>query len=298
MIKVFNIERFATHDGEGIRTTIFFQGCSLMCPWCANPESKGLNPVLLHDEAKCHNCHKCEAICHKHAIHFKDETLHHVRSLCDSCKKCEKECIHEAINIAGQNMSVKSIMKEISKDDEYYKASNGGITISGGEPFVQFDGLMKLLKELKSAGYHVAIETTGNYDLKQLQMVQPYIDTFLYDVKHFDNQVHKSIVGVDTTKIQNNLRYLCEKDANKVILRIPVIPQFNYMESFLMDVIDMAKEYHVKEVNFLPYHILGKSKFDKMKEVYPWITQSMDSKVLQKYIKIAKDKGVNLKVGG
>lgn len=298
MIKVFNIERFATHDGEGIRTTIFFQGCSLRCPWCANPESKGLNPVLLHDEEKCSNCHKCETVCHKHAIHFQGDKLHYVSSLCDACKKCEKLCIHEAISVVGQCMSVENILKEVSKDDEYYEASNGGITISGGEPFVQFDELMELLKALKSLGYHIAVETTGNYDLQQLQMAEPYIDTFLYDVKHFDDQVHKSIVGVDTSKIQKNLQWLCEKNAQKVILRIPVIPQFNYIESFLHDVIDRAKELHVKEVNFLSYHILGKSKFDKMKEVYPWIMQSMDPKSLHKYIKIAKDKGVNLKVGG
>ena len=298
MINIFNIERFATHDGEGIRTTIFFQGCPLSCPWCANPESNTMKPVLLHDAKRCVNCRKCEKGCPKHAITWKENKIQHIPSLCDGCRKCEKICANDAISIMGERKSIESIMKEIRKDKAYYDNSNGGVTISGGEPFVQFKELMELLKALKQENYNVAVETTGHYDLSKLELAEPYIDTFLYDVKQFDDTLHKSIVGCDTKQIQDNLKWLCSKNANKVVLRIPVIPYFNYMDTFLKKVVQFASQYQVREVNLLPYHILGKSKFSKMGREYKWLLQSMNKNELVKYIKIAEDKHVKLKIGG
>lgn len=298
MINLFNIERFATHDGDGIRTTIFLQGCPLRCPWCANPESNTMQHSLFHDSRKCVKCRQCEKVCPTHAITFNEGKLQFAPSLCNGCRLCEKTCKNDAITIMGEHRSIESILKEVRKDKDYYDNSNGGVTISGGEPFVQFDELMKLLKALKKEEYNIAIETTGYCDLSKLKEAEPYIDTFLFDVKQFDDTLHKSIIGCDTQKIQENLKWLCENNSQKVVIRVPVIPYFNFIDAFLKDVLALAANYRVREVNFLPYHVLGKSKFTKMGKEYKWLLQSMEKNELIKYLKVAEEKNVKLKIGG
>lgn len=177
MINVFNIEKFATHDGPGIRTTIFLKGCNLHCPWCANPESWSIKPTLMYDLRKCIKCKKCVNVCKQKAISFDKKFLYD-RLKCIYCKKCSESCLTQALTFAGKELSINTIVDEVMKDKDYFDNSNGGITISGGEPFVQFIAMMKLIKELKKQDLHIAIETTGNYSLEYLKQALPILIYF------------------------------------------------------------------------------------------------------------------------
>ena len=296
MIKVSNIERFATHDGPGIRTTIFLKGCPLHCPWCANPETWTLDTILMHDEKKCVRCHCCQKVCEKKAIDF-DPDFKINRNLCDGCQKCMDVCIPEAISFSGKEMTIDEILEEISKDDAYYKNSNGGITLSGGEPLFQFEEVFKLIQVLKEKGYHIAIETTGMYNLNVLKKVEPYIDLFLHDIKHLNKEKLESITGASKEIIFNNLDYLSKTCKEKVIIRTPVIPGFN--EEIVKDIILYAKEKGFKEVNLLPYHSLGKNKWHNLKKDYMYENEKMmDKSHLSSYTELGKELNICVKIGG
>ena len=296
MIKVSNIERFATHDGPGIRTTIFLKGCPLHCPWCANPETWTLDTILMHDEKKCVRCHCCQKVCEKRAIDF-DPDFKINRNLCDGSQKCMDVCIPEAISFSGKEMTIDEILEEISKDDAYYKNSNGGITLSGGEPLFQFEEVFKLIQILKEKGYHIAIETTGMYNLNVLKKVEPYIDLFLHDIKHLNKEKLESITGASKEIIFNNLDYLSKTCKEKVIIRTPVIPGFN--EEIVKDIILYAKEKGFKEVNLLPYHSLGKNKWHNLKKDYMYENEKMmDKSHLSSYTELGKELNICVKIGG
>ena len=296
MIKVSNIERFATHDGPGIRTTIFLKGCPLHCPWCDNPETWTLDTILMHDEKKCVRCHCCQKVCEKRAIDF-DPDFKINRNLCDGCQKCMDVCIPEAISFSGKEMTIDEILEEISKDDAYYKNSNGGITLSGGEPLFQFEEVFKLIQILKEKGYHIAIETTGMYNLNVLKKVEPYIDLFLHDIKHLNKEKLESITGASKEIIFNNLDYLSKTCKEKVIIRTPVIPGFN--EEIVKDIILYAKEKGFKEVNLLPYHSLGKNKWHNLKKDYMYENEKMmDKSHLSSYTELGKELNICVKIGG
>lgn len=296
MIKVSNIERFATHDGPGIRTTIFLKGCPLHCPWCANPETWTLDTILMHDEKKCVRCHCCQNECEKKAIDF-DPDFKINRNLCDGCQKCMDVCIPEAISFSGKEMTIDEILEEISKDDAYYKNSNGGITLSGGEPLFQFEEVFKLIQILKEKGYHIAIETTGMYNLNVLKKVEPYIDLFLHDIKHLNKEKLESITGASKEIVFNNLDYLSKTCKEKVIIRTPVIPGFN--EEIVKDIILYAKEKGFKEVNLLPYHSLGKNKWHNLKKDYVYENEKMmDKSHLSSYTELGKELNICVKIGG
>lgn len=298
MIDICNLERFATHDGEGIRSVVFFQGCPLRCPWCANPESQIIAQHLLYNEKLCSHCHTCEQHCPTTAIQFKESSFSWDASNCIYCHACEESCVQEALHFCGEQRSVDDIMSEVLKDKAYYETSNGGITISGGEPFVQFDNLMELLKRCKQEKLHVTIETCGQYPLSQLIEAYSYIDTFYFDIKHIDESIYNSTVKGNLKQVQENMQYLVKKDPTRVVFRVPVIPDFNYHFDTLTSIIDMAKLYAIKEVHLLPYHLLGKGKYDKMMRSYTWSTTSIKEEELLPYQTYANQIGVPIKIGG
>lgn len=298
MIKIFNIEKFATHDGPGIRTTLFFKGCPLHCPWCANPESWSLKPTMMYDQRKCVKCKNCVLSCLNNAITFYDK-FEIDTSKCKQCQKCVQSCFHQAIKFVGEDMSINDIVEEVLKDKDYYDNSHGGITLSGGEPFVQFDEMFKLVQELKKHNLHIAVETTGHYELKYLKQVLPYIDLFLFDIKHINKERLKKIVGGDLNLILNNLQYLSKKCPEKVIVRVPVIPQFNYSKETLYDIIDYVKKLGIKEINLLPYHSLGENKWEQINKDYLLKDlKMMDKSVLEEYVQYGKSQNINVKIGG
>lgn len=297
MINVSNIERFATHDGPGIRTTVFLKGCPLHCPWCANPETWTIDPVLMHDERKCVKCRMCESRCPNQAISFNPD-FQIDRKRCIACGTCTETCIPDALSISGKRMKIEDIIKEIDKDKDYYEYSGGGVTISGGEPFFQKE-IFELVEAIKSNGYHLAAETTGNYSLEHLKKIEPYIDLFLFDLKHVDSKKIKEVAGANLEMILNNLDYLSKHCPEKVIIRVPVIPTFNYFDDVLKQIIQKTKEFGFKEINLLPYHPLGKNKWHNLKRDYTLEDEKMmEKEVLIDYKNYGEELGLKVKLGG
>ena len=296
MIDITNIERFATHDGPGIRTTIFFQGCPLRCPWCANPETQGRRPVLFYNKERCVNCQSCAAICPQKAITFEKGEWHYEQEHCLSCGQCVQACLQAALSLQGKSMTITDIMAEVDKDAPYYAHSQGGVTISGGEPFVQAENLLALLQACKEKGYHTAIETTGNTSLTNIQTVLPYVDLFLYDFKHVEDDKLKQVTRGDGTLIKENLCYLLRQPDVTVQVRIPVIPGFN--EDALYDMLSWCHKQGVKQVALLPYHSLGKVKYERLGKVYSMPGEMMKEEALQPYQAYGQALGMKVQIGG
>ena len=296
MIKVSNIERFATHDGPGIRTTVFLKGCPLHCPWCANPETWSLEPVLMHDEKKCVRCHSCQAVCPEGAIEF-EPSFRLDNKKCTVCGKCVEVCLPEALSVNGKDMTAEEIISEISKDDDYYRNSNGGVTLSGGEPLFQFELVIDLLKKLKEKGYHTALETTGMYSPEKLKQAEQYVDLFLLDFKHVDPNRLKEVTGGDFAVITGNLEYLLKKCPEKVIVRTPVIPDFN--SDVIREIIKWAADRKALEINLLPYHSLGKNKWNDLGKQYSYEKYPMmDKSELSEYAAFGESLGIKVRIGG
>lgn len=299
MIRVTHIERFALHDGPGIRTTVFLKGCSLHCPWCANPETQSFAPVILYDKRKCVQCHVCMQSCTKNAIYFDEaHQFHQLSQFCDGCQSCVQNCLQDALQLKGEDMESEAILHEVMKDKEYYITSQGGVTFSGGEPFVQLDGLCELLKKSKEQGLHTAVETTGNYTLSQLQQAEADIDLFLYDFKHIDDAVLFNKTGGNGKFIKENLRYLLAKDAHKVIVRMPIIPGFNDDVALIYEELAYLHTLGVQQVHLLPYHSLGKSKAEQMGKAYTFPIEMMKNETLEPYRAYAISLGMQAQIGG
>ena len=157
MIRLSNIERFATHDGPGIRTTLFFKGCHMHCPWCANPETWNFEIELLHDPKKCTQCAHCQTVCQKQAIKIENGKWRLQKNQCDQCRKCEEACLNDAITFSGKEYSIEELQSIVAKDRDFYEESHGGITLSGGEVMLQLEEVKTLLKKLKQENYHIAL---------------------------------------------------------------------------------------------------------------------------------------------
>jgi pyruvate formate lyase activating enzyme len=299
-LRVMEVERFAIHDGPGIRTVVFLQGCPLRCPWCANPESQIIKKQLMYKENKCvKGCNICIEKCPKNAIRFIGDKLVFNRSLCGDCQLCGDECPHGAIVFSGVNKSIEDIMTEVMRDKDYYEYSEGGITVSGGEPFVQYEGFLGLLKESKRQGLHTAVETTGNVDMANLIEAEPYIDLFLFDMKHVDNNKLKEVTNGDFDIIIRSLEYISSKNSEKIIIRVPVIPSFNYDDDTIEEIFRIAQKNKIREVHLLPYHTLGKNKYEQIGKKYELTNIKMLNKSeLSKYVDIGNKKGLRIVIGG
>lgn len=292
MIRVSNIERFATHDGPGIRTVVFFKGCPLHCPWCANPETWHTKREVLHDERKCTLCGRCATVCPKQAITVTENSWHLDRIMCDGCGQCQKACLNDALEVNGQDMDEDEILDIIAKDDDYYKASGGGVTLSGGEVF--FQDPLPLLKKLKEKGYHVAVETEGAYESRKLLEAIDYVDLFLFDLKCADRSKLKKYTGADLNQILANI-HLVPKD--KLILRTPVIPGFN--DEGLKDIISLAAKLQARQLHLLAYHSFGKAKWHRLNRPYKYEDlPPMDASLLDPYKSYGESLGVKIVIGG
>lgn len=256
---VFDIEKFAVHDGPGIRTTVFLKGCPLHCLWCHNPESQRREKEIFFTPEKCIGCGWCFKVCPKHC-HIAGETHLFDRADCIHCGACTEKCYAGALELAGKDMAVDEVLAEVLKDKVFYENSSGGMTLSGGEPMVHFEFILELLQKAKAAGLHTCIETCGYAPWEQYEKILPYIDLFLYDIKATDPEKHREFTGVTNELILENLRKIDEA-GGKSILRCPLIPGVNDGEEHLLAIAKLAESLNnVQEINLEPYHPLGVNK--------------------------------------
>ena len=265
---VFNIQKFCINDGPGIRTTVFLKGCMLDCKWCHNPESKQRAPQILLHADKCIGCGECAKVCRRGLHSFADGAHLFERTACIGCGECAEVCVG-ALELCGYERNVDEVMAEVIKDAAFYKNSGGGMTLSGGEPFMQHEFALELLKSAKERGLHTCIETCGYVDSKILEKFIPYVDMFLWDIKETDDERHKQYTGVSNAKILSNLALLNEKGAS-VVLRCPLIPGYNLRDEHLYAIGELAESLDcVVRVDVEPYHPLGASKSQALGIDYP-----------------------------
>lgn len=257
---VTSIKRFAVHDGDGIRTTVFLKGCPLRCIWCHNPET--LSParqIALYAE-KCIGCQRCASLCTHHAFHDAVHTLD--REGCTLCGACAEVCPKEAIEIIGREMTPEEVFEIVKRDKPFYDGSGGGLTLSGGECLLQPDFCRALLSLAREAGIHTAVDTCGFVSRASIDAVLPYTNIFLYDIKALDEERHILCTGRSSKPILENLAYL-DKMGKAVEIRIPYVPDCNSGE--MPQILEYLKHLHcVKKIRVLPYHNYAGSKYEAL----------------------------------
>jgi len=260
---VFDIKRYSIHDGPGLRTTVFFKGCPLRCLWCHNPESQKLKPQIVWYENRCMGCLDCYNACNFNAIDIKDG-ISIVEDRCTLCGDCIKACSTGALEIIGKEYEVGELVKEILKDELFFE-NGGGVTISGGEPFVQYEFLLALLKRLKEEKLHIALDTTGYVECEKLLNTIEYVALYLYDLKLMDSKKHKRYTGVENEMILNNLEAL-DKNNAKIAIRIPIIPTINDDEKNITETLEfLSKLDNIESVDLLPFHNMMSDKYKRLK---------------------------------
>ena len=260
--KIFEIKRFAVHDGDGIRTTVFFKGCPLKCVWCHNPEGIDFKPQLAYYENKCIGCGECVSVCSSSAHKITREGHIFGRELCVVCGKCEKVCLGEALKIYGKEISVDELLPILLEDKDFYESSGGGVTLSGGECLMHPDFCCELLKKLKENGVHTAVDTCGFVSKQSIDKVIPYTDIFLYDLKAYDEDVHIKCTGQSNKVILDNLKYI-DSCGKKTEIRIPYVPKYNDNQIEKIGKF-LSKLNNVVKVRVLPYHNYAGSKYKSL----------------------------------
>ena len=257
-LKITEIQRFCMHDGPGIRTTVFLKGCPLSCAWCHNPETQKSSQELLFYAKKCILCGMCADVCQTGTHKMKD--CHTIdRQKCRFCHACVQNCPTGALDIAGKDMTISEILQAAEKDRMFY-GNEGGITLSGGEPFLQKDATVALLKACKEHGLSTAVETCGYTDSQTLKNALPYIDTLLWDLKDTDNERHLQYTGVSNKVILENLKIAAEHDA-KIRLRCILVNKVNTNKAHYQEIARIALGISsLLGVEFIPYHAYAGSK--------------------------------------
>jgi pyruvate formate lyase activating enzyme len=265
---IFNIQRHSVHDGPGIRTILFLKGCPLSCLWCSNPESQAFEPELFFDPVKCIACGACLSVCPASAISKNGDVILFCRELCTACGKCAEVCYAGARRIEGHAVTAEEAVAEVIKDKAFFARSGGGLTLSGGEPLAQPDFAEEILRLAREKGLNTVVETAGHVPWSSVEKVLPYVDLFLYDIKHTDPVRHKDCTGADNLLILENLEKLKSRSA-KVVVRVPVIPGFNDTPADLSAVADIAFQLGIREMHLLPGHRYGSGKYRLLGEADP-----------------------------
>ena len=257
--RIFDVKRFAVQDGDGIRTTVFFKGCSLKCIWCHNPEGISFDRQIMYYKDKCIGCGECVKICDHGGQLMPIDGHQYNKKSCVACGNCTHGCFSQALKLCGYEVTVDELVPTLLEDKNFYEASGGGVTLSGGECLLQADFCSELLYRLQENGINTAVDTCGFVSIEQLNKVIPFTDTFLYDLKAFDEHVHIRCTGQSNKTILDNLRYL-DSLGKSTEIRIPLVPDYN--DSQIDKLYGFVKELrNVKKVRVLPYHNYATSKF-------------------------------------
>lgn len=296
---IFSIERYALQDGPGIRTLIFLKGCPLHCRWCANPESQSFAPEILYFQNRCASCGRCIDICPQGAIKADDEYgLITDPDRCTLCGLCVDACFYAARELSGEEMEVREVLQIIERDKMFYDLTDGGVTISGGEPLIQPGFVRELTRECREQGIHTAIESTLFAEKETVIKALEFVDLVFVDVKHFDSQKHEEYTGVKNERIIDNIEMINDL-GKQFIIRVPFIPGFNDDDETQKQIYKWATNLkHLKWIEILPYHRLGLTKYQGlgrpflMADINPVRKQS-----LAHLIEMGKECGLEVRIG-
>lgn len=273
---ITDIQKYSIHDGEGIRTTIFFKGCPLKCAWCHNPETQSFEQEHFFYEERCVGCGECGG-------------------------RYYEDCVNNARELCGKELSVSHLLKEILKDQAFYETSNGGVTLSGGEVLCQDkDFILDLVKVINARGISINIDTCGNVDFSRMEEILPYVNVFLYDLKVMDEDEHKKYTGVSNRLILENLVKLSEKGA-KIWIRMPIIGGVNDSLENINKTVEYLKDnkIHPEHIHLLPYHNTGSGKYSRLGRKYEDCFYVPEKSLLEEYKRIFESSGFsNVYIGG
>jgi len=271
--RVFDIKRFALHDGPGIRTTVFLKGCPLACIWCQNPEGIPMKPLVMYHPEQCIRCERCVGACPNGAIstHPGERRFIHIdRSRCECHGSCIEACPTGALRWDSSEYTPEQILSEVRRDEVFYRNSGGGVTLSGGEPLAQPRFAREVLRLCREAGLHTAIETTLQTNRDVLRDVLPHVDLFLSDIKLLDPQEHRRYTGVDNRVILENMTFLAQEGAD-ILIRVPLIPDTTTSPENIAGIArfvhDLPGEHSLELLNFNP---LATGKYQMLEKPYPY----------------------------
>ncbi len=289
---IFDIQRFSIHDGPGIRTTVFFKGCPLDCVWCQNPESKKYRREIAFYAESCRECFSCARACPEGAIlESPGKRIDFTR--CNACGKCVSVCTHDGLRMVGKSLDPAGLVREIEKDRDFFDDSGGGITLSGGEPLVQTDFLLRLLPMIKNAGLHLNVETSGMYNPKRVAKLLPYMDSIYFDIKHMDDAMHKRYTGCGNRTILENFSEL-SKRFSPMQARMPVVPGVNDGRKNIEAVSEFLNMHGRGAIHCLPYHPLGESKIGRIdSNQEPMNVRAPSARDLETVREIFQKKGID-----
>ncbi len=282
---IFNIQKCSVHDGDGLRTLVFFKGCPLGCKWCANPESQSFQQEIMESSAKCIGCMRCVKECPEKAVVLTEAGPTIDRKSCVKCFHCTEICYAGAKYVTGKAYTVEELFKEIEKDRMFYSMSSGGVTFSGGEPLVQAEFLTQIAKKCHEEGIHVMLESCGYAEYEKFKTVLPFIDAMFMDLKHIDTEIHRRLTGRGNQLILDNIRKISEFGV-PITIRTPIIPGYNDEKLNITGIAEFIKAIpNVREYELLAYHNLGESKYKALgrgyalHDVRPPSEEEMDSLV-------------------
>jgi len=260
---IFNIQRYSIHDGPGIRTTVFLKGCPLTCFWCQNPESQRLEPEILFDRTRCTSCGQCIVTCPSGSNALTDKVVKIDRNKCTGCGQCVAVCPNQSRRLAGRSATVDEVMEEVLRDRRFYENSGGGITLSGGEPSMQADFALELLRRCKEDRLHTALDTCGYTLRKTMQRLLEYTDLVLYDIKCLDPAKHIRATGKSNELILENAKKMAR--SKEMWIRVPLVPGFNDSEEEVRMILTFIKEeLGLTKTDLHRYNPLGEEKYERL----------------------------------
>ena len=295
---IFNIQRFSVHDGEGIRTIIFYKGCPLSCQWCSNPEGQSFDYSIMYNKRICRNFGDCIIADNKAITLTNDNGIKIKREHLIEPLGLKDICASKALTVSGEVKSVDELICEIEKDAPFYR-DDGGVTLSGGEPLSQGSDLTTLLQQLKNRKINVWLETSLHVNWEKVASCIGKVDVFLVDLKHTNKYKFKTHTMGDAGLVMDNLTKLADSDA-RIIVRIPVIPGFNHSENELKQMIDFVSSLkNVREIHFLPYHTYGVEKYKMLDMDYIFgVKEAVQDSEIEPYREYAQSIGLETKIGG
>jgi pyruvate formate lyase activating enzyme len=295
---IFNIKKFAIHDGPGIRTTVFLKGCPLRCRWCHNPESQQEQPEIVFDSQKCIQSYQCISACPNQAIEVKDGYPYTDKKKCQACGDCIDICPGHAREITGKKVTSGEVLEEIKKDLIFYQESGGGVTFSGGEPLLQIDFLEELLSSCREAGIRIAIDTCGYAPWSHFKRIVHLVDLWLYDVKVLDLEKHKKYTGVSNRLILENLRQL-SRETSSIEIRIPIIPGMNDSSGEVEQMAELIHFLKINKVSLLPFHRMGLEKYSRLglKETMKDFSEPSEDHI-EELCQVFQNRNLQVEIGG